>query len=107
MKDLGVPAEFTTYIDFVYPTLGVPDSKKVIQNVMDCGQFQQTAVDALFVYYCNLGKIDLAFDLSKIIFISKYIFFLLQSSCRNLLQALLKFIILLLFIYLFNFCSSE
>lgn len=65
MSEYGVPCDFKTYTDVVYPTLGVPKPDEVLDGIRQTGQAVDTAADALFVYYCNIGELDYALELSK------------------------------------------
>lgn len=70
MCELGVPADFTLYLDHIFPAMGVPNLVDITQNVQKSDQIAQIAYDALFVYYCNLGEIDHAFTLAQSVPIS-------------------------------------
>lgn len=66
MSELGIPADFTTYSEVIYPALPVLKPDDIIKNVKDCNQILNTATDALFHYYCTIGNIDNAIHLSKL-----------------------------------------
>lgn len=66
MCELGVPCDFKTYIEQVFPSMGVCHPKEILNKVKKSGQAFEAAADALFAYYCSLGELDYADQLTEI-----------------------------------------
>ncbi|GBM05735.1 Leucine-rich PPR motif-containing protein, mitochondrial [Araneus ventricosus] len=58
MFELGVPAEFLTYFEYVFPVISVSDPEAVISKIQETGHSFTAAVDPLFQFYCYRGEFD-------------------------------------------------
>ncbi|GFV51338.1 leucine-rich PPR motif-containing protein, mitochondrial, partial [Trichonephila clavipes] len=58
MFSLGIPPEFFTYLDYVFPAVSISDPELVIFKIQETGHSSTSAIDSLFQYYCFEKQFD-------------------------------------------------
>ncbi|CAL1261753.1 unnamed protein product [Larinioides sclopetarius] len=87
MFDMGVPAEFFTYFEYVYPAVSVSDPEAVLSKIQETGHSFTAAVDPLFQFYCYHGEFEKALYLIEKYPVSVHPSFCLEiylSACKEI-----------------------
>lgn len=58
MFELGVPSDFITYLDFVFPAVTVSNPESLLSKIQETGHSMTSAIDPLFHYYCGQKQFD-------------------------------------------------
>ncbi|GFR04755.1 leucine-rich PPR motif-containing protein, mitochondrial [Trichonephila clavata] len=58
MFKLGVPPDFFTYLDYVFPAVSISNPELVISKIQETGHSSTSAIDPLFQYYCFEKQFD-------------------------------------------------
>ncbi|GFT01339.1 leucine-rich PPR motif-containing protein, mitochondrial [Nephila pilipes] len=65
MFQFGVPSDFATYTNCIYPAVSTANLETLISNLQETGQSLATAIDPLFQYYCYDGQFENAHCLTE------------------------------------------
>ncbi|GFT70491.1 leucine-rich PPR motif-containing protein, mitochondrial [Nephila pilipes] len=65
MFQLGVPPDFFTYFDYVFPAVSVSNPETVISKIQETGHSMTSVTDSLFKYYCYHNQFDKALFLCE------------------------------------------
>ncbi|XP_055926351.1 leucine-rich PPR motif-containing protein, mitochondrial-like isoform X2 [Argiope bruennichi] len=87
MFELGVPAEFFTYFEYVFPSVSVSNPDAVISKIQETGHSFTAAIDPLFQFYCYHGEFDNALYLIEKYPVSVHPSFSLENYlniCKNI-----------------------
>ncbi|GFY77360.1 leucine-rich PPR motif-containing protein, mitochondrial [Trichonephila inaurata madagascariensis] len=65
MYQFGIPSDFNTYTNWIFPTVSTANPKTLISNLQETRHSLMMAIDPLFEFYCYKGQFENAYSLTE------------------------------------------